>query len=121
MAGGDDEKMDILIGQSDGVATVEPRGRIDSLNAKEFGDRVCELLRSDVRRVVIDLANIAYISSAGFRALLIAGKLADENEGKLALCGVAGEVQRLFEISAFGTAFQIYPTREECISKVRAA
>ncbi|MCG6876053.1 MAG: STAS domain-containing protein [Betaproteobacteria bacterium] len=113
--------MEILIGESEGVSTVEPKGRIDSVTAREFGDRVCELIRSGAKRVVIDLANIAYISSAGFRALLIAGKLAEETEGKLALCGVVGEVQRLFDISAFTTAFQIYPTREECIAKVRSA
>ncbi len=112
--------MEILVAQSDGVSTVEPKGRIDSITAKEFGDRVCGLIRSGAKRVVIDLGDIAYISSAGFRALLIAGKLAEESEGRLALCGVAGEVQRLFEISAFATAFQIYPTREECIAKVRA-
>ncbi len=112
--------MEILIGELEGVSTVEPKGRIDSVTAKEFGDRVCELMRSGAKRVVIDLANIAYISSAGFRALLIAGKLAEETEGKLVLCGVVGEVRRLFDISAFTTAFQIYPTREECIAKVRS-
>ncbi len=112
--------MEIMIGQSAGVSTVEPKGRIDSLTAKEFGDRVCALIRSGANRVVIDLANIAYISSAGFRALLIAGKLAEESNGRLVLCGVVGEVQRLFDISAFSTAFQIYPTREECIAKVQA-
>ena len=111
--------MEILIGQSDGVSTIEPKGRIDSITAKEFGDKVCALIRSGAKRVVIDLANIAYISSAGFRALLIAGKLAEETEGKLALCGVVGEVQRLFDISAFTTAFQIFPSREECIAKMR--
>ena len=112
--------MEILIGESRGVSTIEPKGRIDSVSAKEFGDRVCSLIRSGANRVVIDLANIAYISSAGFRALLIAGKLIEETNGKLALCGVAGEVQRLFDISAFSSAFQIYPTREECIAKVQA-
>ena len=112
--------MEILVEQSEGVSTVEPRGRIDSITAKEFGDRVCTLIQSGAKRVVIDLANIAYISSAGFRALLIAGKLAEETEGRLALCGVAGEVRRLFEISAFDTAFRIYPTREECIARVQA-
>jgi anti-sigma B factor antagonist len=112
--------MEILIGQADGVSTVEPKGRIDSVNAKEFGDKVCSLIKSGAKRVVIDLANIAYISSAGFRALLIAGKLAEETEGKLVLCGVVGEVQRLFDISAFASAFQIYSSREECIAKVRA-
>ncbi len=112
--------MEILVVQCEGVSAVESKGRIDSVTAKEFGDRVRALIQSGAKRVVIDLANIAYISSAGFGALLIGGKLAAEPEGALALCGVAGEVQRLFEISAFGTAFQICPTREACIAKLRA-
>jgi len=113
--------VEILIGQTEGVSTVAPKGRIDSVTAKEFGDKVCALIRSGATRVVIDLASIAYISSAGFRALLIAGKLAEESQARLALCGVAGEVQRLFDISAFTGAFQIYPTREECIAKVQVS
>jgi anti-sigma B factor antagonist len=112
--------MEIVIGQSEGVSTVEPKGRIDSTTAKEFGDRVCELIRSGARRVVIDLANIAYMSSAGFRALLIAGRLAQETQGKLVLCGVAGEVQRVFDIAGLTTAFQICSSREESIASVRA-
>ena len=32
----------------------------------------------------------------------------------------AEELQRLFDISAFATAFQIYSSREESIAKVRA-
>jgi anti-sigma B factor antagonist len=112
--------MEIVIGQSEGVSTVEPKGRIDSTTAAEFGDRVCELIRSGARRVVIDLANIAYMSSAGFRALLIAGRLAQETQGKLVLCGVAGEVQRVFDIAGLTTAFQICSSREESIASVRA-
>jgi anti-sigma B factor antagonist len=113
--------MEILIAQTQGVSTVEPKGRIDTITAKEFGDKVCALIRSGATGIVIDLANIAYISSAGFRALLIAGKLAEDTRSRLALCGVTGEVRRLFDIGAFTSAFQIYPTREECIAKVRVS
>lgn len=112
--------MEILISESRGVSTVEPKGRIDSVTAKEFGDRVCALIRSGANRLVIDLASIAYISSAGFRALLIAGKDIEETDGRLALCGVVGEVRRLFDISAFTERFLICSSREEGITKVQA-
>jgi len=113
--------MDLVITRSENVSTVEPRGRIDSVTAKEFGDRLSQLIRSGANRIVIDLANIAYISSAGFRALLIAGKLVEETDGKLALCGVAGEVKRLFDLASFTDLFLICGTRDDCVAKVQAS
>ena len=60
------------------VAIVQPVGRIDSVGSKPFGDRLAELIRSGSHHVLIDLQHILYISSAGFRSLLIARKLVDE-------------------------------------------
>ena len=110
--------MELRIEQAGAVATVQPSGRIDSATAKDFGERVCGLIRNGATRVVIDFQDIAYISSAGFRALLIAGKLVEETQGRLALCGLNGEVRRLFDIAAFTDLFVILPTREECIAKL---
>ena len=113
--------MELDIRASDGVAVVEPKGRIDSVTAKSFGDRVCELVRTGENRVVIDLANVAYMSSAGFRSLLIVGKTVEETAGQLALCGVIGEVKRLFDIGGFNKLFVICPTREESVARVGPA
>ena len=113
--------MELDIRAFDGVAVVEPRGRIDSVTAKAFGDRVCALVRAGENRVVIDLANVAYMSSAGFRSLLIVGKTVEQTAGRLALCGVIGEVKRLFEIGNFNELFLICATRAECVAKVGPA
>jgi anti-anti-sigma regulatory factor len=51
--------------------------------------------------------------------LLIANRSAAAKEGKLALCGVIGEVKRLFEIGAFMDQFLICPTQAEGIGKLR--
>jgi anti-anti-sigma factor len=69
--------------------------------------------------LVVDLKNIAYISSAGFRALLIANRAAAGKQGKLALCGVIGEVKRLFDIGGFTNEFVICPTQADGIGKLR--
>ena len=53
---------------TDGVTILEPRGRMDTVGAKPFGDRMGELIGLGHDRIVIDLKNIQYISSAGFRA-----------------------------------------------------
>jgi anti-anti-sigma factor len=61
------------------------------------------------------------MSSAGFRSLLIVGKTVEQTAGQLALCGVIGEVKRLFDIAGFSQLFVICPTRAECVAKVGPA
>lgn len=104
---------------TDGVTIVEAYGRLDSTTAKEFGDRLIALVQAGRCSLVVDLKNIAYISSAGFRALLIANRATAEKQGKLALCGVIGEVKRLFDIGNFAEEFLICLTQAEGIGKLR--
>ena len=111
--------MEIVESQSDGVVIVEPRGRMDSMTAQPFGNRVVEIIRSGSHHLLIDLGQVLYISSAGFRSLLIAGKLIDEFKGKLVLCGLSAEIRRLFEIGCFTDLFEVCATRDEGISKAK--
>jgi anti-anti-sigma factor len=99
------------------VTIIEPRGSIDTSGATPFGDRMFELISSGSRNLVVDLQHIVYISSAGFRALLIAHKRADEAKAKLVLCGVSAEVRRLFDLGRFLDLFTICATRHEGIAK----
>ena len=101
------------------VTIVEAYGRLDSTTAREFGDRLVSLVQAGRSSLVVDLKNIAYISSAGFRALLIANRAAAGQRGKLALCGVIGEVKRLFDIGGFTDEFVICPTQADGIGKLR--
>ena len=111
--------MDVLEQVSGGVIILEPRGRIDSVTAKEFGDCLSKALNTDCHRLVVDLRNVTYICSIGFRQLLIAKRSAQEKNGKLALCGVTGDVRRLFTIGAFDQLLPIYETREDGIGSVQ--
>jgi len=67
---------------------------------------------------VVDLKSIACISSAGFHVLLDANRTVAKRQGKLALCGVIGEVRRLFEIGAFDEMFLICQTQADGIGKL---
>src|SRR6266699_1417099 len=104
---------------SDEVTVLEVHGRLDSTTAKEFGDRLVALFRGGRGAIIVDLRNIVYISSAGFRALLIGNLMAREKQCQLALCGVSGEVKRLFEIGQFTDLFLIFQTPAEGVGKLR--
>jgi anti-anti-sigma factor len=111
--------MDVIEQMAGEVTVVEPHGRIDSATAKQFGDHLWKLLDAGRNQLVIDLHSITYISSAGFRQLLIAKRSTQDKNGKLALCGVSGEIKRLFDIGAFDELLPVHPTREAGIASVR--
>jgi anti-anti-sigma factor len=101
-----------------GVTVLEIHGRLDSTTAQGFGDRLIALVQAGRSAILVDLKNIIYISSAGFQALLIANRAAAEGQGKLALCGMIGDVKRLFEISSLTAMFLICQTRGDAIAKL---
>src|SRR4030081_3215766 len=104
-------RMKLMEEVAENITVLEVHGRLDSTTAKEFGDRLIALVQAGRNAIVVDLKNIIYISSAGFRVLLIANRATSEKQGKLALCGITGEVRRLFEIGAFLDQFLICPTQ----------
>ena len=92
---------------------LEPKGRIDRTTSVTFGERLSELIASDVRRIVIDFSSIVYLSSAGLRVLLLAKQQSEQDGDWLVLCGLSEDVGRVFEIAGFDKLFPIYATREE--------
>lgn len=111
--------MKVVEAVTEDVTIVEPFGRLDSTTAREFIDRLLALVEAGRRAIVVDLKNIAYITSAGFHALLLANQAAAEKQGKLALCGVIGDVKRLFEIGSFTEQFLICQTQADGIGKLK--
>ena len=105
--------MDITESDVGGVLVVEPNGGIDSTNAKAFATRVMDTVNARQCNVVIDFQKVKYISSAGFRSLLIIGKSIEAAKRKLVLCGMGPEVRRVFEIAMFNELFVICSTRED--------
>ncbi|HTE15421.1 MAG TPA: STAS domain-containing protein [Burkholderiales bacterium] len=100
------------------VTAVAIRGRVDSTTADKLRDHLTEIIGAGSARLVIDLKEVTYISSAGFRTLLITARSVDHAKGKLALCGVGGEVKRLFDIASFTELFTILPNRDDAVATV---
>ncbi|HEV8517012.1 MAG TPA: STAS domain-containing protein [Burkholderiales bacterium] len=101
------------------VAILDVKGRIDSTTASTLGDRLSAALAMRDRRLVLDLRQLEYISSAGFRVLLLAARRADESASRLVLCGLSSKVQQLFDLGGFLDFFQIASSRDDAISAAK--
>ena len=75
------------------IVVLEPQGRIDSTTAPLLGERLTAVLTGGGTRLVLDFQHLEYISSAGFRVLLLAAKHAEAAGSRLVLCGIKGKVR----------------------------
>src|SRR6516165_11517378 len=87
-------------------------GRLDTHTADRFCDRLAELLRSGPPCVMIEASRLSYVSSAGFRALLITAKLAAEMGSRLAVCGLTAPIRRVVELGGFHEVIETFASRE---------
>jgi len=101
------------------VTVLEVKGRIDSTTAPVLGEKLTVTLATPQRRLALDLRQLEYISSAGFRVLLLAAKRAEEAGSRFVLCSVSGKVRQLFDLGGFLDLFPISASREEGIAAVQ--
>jgi anti-anti-sigma factor len=98
-----------------GVTVLMPEGRIDSNTARDV-EAVLLPLFDDGAPVVVDLAMLNYISSAGLRVLLLAARRSKATGLPLALAGMSSAVAEVFKISGFAKLFVIHPDRAGAIA-----
>ena len=91
------------------------RGRMDSVTAQKVEQHLLSLIESGNRHVVVDCAQLAYISSAGLRVFLMAAKRVTQVKGKLTLTTLNDEVRQVFDLTGFSSILQICPSREEAM------
>lgn len=82
-------------------------GRMDAVTAPEYEKALNEQIAAGETAFVIDFQGLEYISSAGLRALLATAKLLKTKNGQIRLANVLGTVREVFDISGFGSIFQI--------------
>lgn len=91
------------------VDLVAVDGRIDSSTAPQLEKALQKILVNGRYRIVVDLAETDFISSAGLRVLLSALKQTRRfNRGDLRLAGMSPKVKKAFELAGFIELFQLF-------------
>jgi len=99
------------------VALVE--GPLDTASASTVEQQVLALLAD--RRVVLDMSQVRFVSSAGLRVLLKAAKTAEAAGGGFAICGLQPTVREVYEISGFDKIIPAHATRADAAATLDRA
>lgn len=103
----------------EGSATVVTlSGRLDAVTAPEFEKSIRDLIDSGNIYIVVDFAQLDYISSAGLRGLLLMAKLLSVKGGRACLANVTGNVKSVFDMCGFCSMFKMENSVAEALAAI---
>lgn len=110
--------MNIETEQRGDILIVRPLGRLDSSNSPELEHLLSGHLDAGCQRLVLDFSRLGYISSAGLRVVLLAGKKLRASQGKIVLTSLQDMVREVFDMSGFLALFAVAQTLDEGLTQV---
>lgn len=93
-----------------------PEGRIDTLAATEMDQALQAAVSAGKYNMVVDMAGVEYISSAGLRTLAAVHVRSRAEGGDMKLAGLNERVTRVFNIIGFDLLMSIHDTPEAAIA-----
>ncbi len=111
--------MEVKVTEQDGISILTLSGRMDATTTPEFESAARALLAQGKILMLIDMAELEYISSAGLRGILGLVKSIKAASGKLAFCSLQPMAAEVFRISGFNAMLTVRGTREEAFSSLR--
>ena len=100
--------MDIKTNTVNDIYLVSLRGEIDADAAPAIEHTLTQLTRAGCR-ILIDLAEVPYMSSAGLRTLLSLYRHINDQGGHVALSGLSERLRDIMAITGFLNFFTIHP------------
>ena len=103
--------MDMLSIETDNTQTIsvmKVKGRVDSEAAPQLDDALTKLLQSNRNKIVLNLQDVNYMSSAGLRAMVKAYQSANKSGGDVRLAAVSEPIEVILR-----TVGMMFSTSEE--------
>lgn len=98
------------------VDLVEVSGRIDSSTAPLLEQELEKIMKEGRFRVVVDLGETEFMSSAGLRALIAALKEARRfNRGDVRLANMPPKINKAFELAGFLELFKVFENSTDAV------
>lgn len=91
-----------------GVTFVKMKGSLAATTAEHGNKEMKKILDAGAKKVVINLAEVDYISSGGIRVIILASKLLNAVQGEMRLSSAKGMVKEALQASGFDLLNRVY-------------
>lgn len=99
------------------ITLVTVQGYIDTTTAPEFEKYFLSALNSKKFKLIVDLKDVNYISSAGWGIFVSELKRIRQGNGDLVLSGMNPEVAEIFKLLEFNTFLKSFSNVEDAVNR----
>lgn len=110
--------MDLGTETTNGVLIANAGRRIDSFNARDFERAVRSAVGNHQGPVIVDCEDLANMSSAGLRVMLMNARTMQDRNEPSAVCSASGSIAKLFRVSGFDQVIFTHASRHEALSAI---
>ncbi|HEX5647518.1 MAG TPA: STAS domain-containing protein [Nitrospira sp.] len=113
--------------QNAGITVVNMKGSLAATTAEQGNKEMKRILDAGAKKVVLNLAEVDYISSGGIRVIMLTSKLLNAVQGEMKLSSAKGMVKEALQASGFdllsrvyGANLQLCNTDEEAVASFKS-
>lgn len=110
-----------------GITFVHLKGSLSATTAEQGNKEMKKILDAGSKKLVLNLADVDYISSGGIRVIMMTGKLLSSVQGEIKVSSAKGMVKEALQASGFdllnrvyGGNIQLCNTDEEAVAAFKA-
>jgi anti-anti-sigma factor len=108
--------MDIIERDQGGVSVFSLSGRVDTQGATDLNEALNAAASAGKHKMVLDMAHVGYISSAGLRTLAEIVTKNREAGGDLKLVALEARVMRVLRIIGFDRFFSVHDSVDAAVA-----
>lgn len=95
-------------------------GRLDVAISGEIEESLMTTLDAKgIKHLILNMADVEYMSSSGFRVMIALLRKLKDLEGTLKICAVRPAVKRIFDVIELTTLFDMYDTEKEALAALK--
>ena len=97
------------------VVLVEIEGGVDAYTAHMLHEALGSILAQGHKRLVLDVSQMSFITSAGLRAIMVAQREASRRGGEVRACGLDAQTRSIFETIGLDECMKLSDTCQEAM------
>ncbi len=110
--------LEVKVFEVDDAVVIKLVGNLDTNTAPEAETEINTWLEKDSKKMVVDLEETKYVSSAGLRIFLATAKKMTAAGGTVLFCSPNEVVKEILDISGFSTILNIKGSQQEAINEL---
>jgi anti-anti-sigma factor len=98
------------------VKVIAIEGELDLDSSPEAEKQLTRMREDGIKKMLLDLEKLEFISSAGLRVLLAAAQEMKVAGGDLRVCSLNETVKEVFDISGFSTLLMVFDNEAKALA-----